>query len=232
MPAISPGHIPNQKHYVHQITSATLQCTESAEGDLSPGSPLLRHLALLGLLLLLQELLLLLGVHLAESAVALLLLELLGLHAALLGLLLVVELAQLAGFVVTGGADLAEGFGAEVSGADEVVWHAKEGSEERGRGWLGVETHGEVDTLAGDQVVESGRYVSNVLPRGSISSYFLGASMGWSVMIRASRSSPASVTALIRSGVSMASVTSALSLMTVAQSGSLAWSSVVVREIS
>lgn len=133
------------------------------ERDLSSGSPLLGHLALLGLLLLLQELALLLGVHFAESAVALFLLELLGLHAALLSLLLVVELAQLAGFVLAGGADLTQGFRAEVRGADEVVRHAEEGGEERGRGWLGVETHGEVDALAGDQVVESGRVVSNVL---------------------------------------------------------------------
>ena len=153
--------------YIELKRAAVLQCVEVAETDnnLSPGSPLLAHLALLSLLLLLQELLLLLGVHLAESAVALLLLELLGLHAALLGLLLVVDLAQLAGFVVAGGADLAEGFGAEVRGADKVVGHAQEGGEERGRGWLGVETHGEVDALAGNQVVESGSVVSSVLLR-------------------------------------------------------------------
>jgi len=124
--------------------------------QLTPSGALLGHLPLLGLLLLLQELLLLIGVHLAESAVALLLLELLGLDAALIGLLLVVELAQLAGLVFTGGADLAQGFGAEVGGADEVVGHAQESGEEGGRGWLGVEAHGEVDTLTGDQVVESG----------------------------------------------------------------------------
>lgn len=99
---------------------------------LTPSGALLGHLPLLGLLLLLQELLLLVGVHLAESAVALLLLELLGLHAALLGLLFVVELAQLAGLVFAGGADLAQGFGAEVRGVDEVVGHAQESGEEGG----------------------------------------------------------------------------------------------------
>jgi hypothetical protein len=141
---------------------------------LSPSSPLLRHLALLSLLLLLQKLLLLLGVHLAEAAVALLLLELLGLHAAFLGLLLVVDLAQLAGLVVAGGADFAQGFGAEVRGADEVVGHAQEGGEERGRGGLGVEAHGEVDALAGDQVVESGEVVSGVFSEGSVFVILLG----------------------------------------------------------
>jgi hypothetical protein len=143
------GPFPAEKHYVHRTSDADI-------GALSPCSPLLGHLALLGLLLLLQELFLLVGIHLAESAVALLLLELLGLHAALLGLLLVVNLAQLLGFVVASGADLAQGFRAEVRGADEVVGHAEEGGEEGSRGWLGVEAHGEVDALAGDQVVESG----------------------------------------------------------------------------
>ena len=144
--------------YIELKRAAVLQCVEVAETDnnLSPGSPLLAHLALLSLLLLLQELLLLLGVHLAESAVALLLLELLGLHTTLLSLLLVVQLAELAGLVLASDADLAQSFGAEVSRADEVVGHAEESSEKGGRSWLGVEAHGEVDTLAGDQVVESG----------------------------------------------------------------------------
>ena len=123
---------------------------------LSPGSALLGHLALLSLLLLLQELALLVGAHLAEFAVALLLLELLGLHTALLRRLFVVKLAQLASLVFTGDADLAQGFGAEVGGADEVVGHAEESGEEGGRGWLGVEAHGKVHALTGNEVVKSG----------------------------------------------------------------------------
>lgn len=135
---------------------------------LSPGSALLGHLPLLSVLLLLQELLLLLGVHFAESAVALFLLELLGLHTALLGFLLVVELAQLARLVFTSGADLAQSFGAEVGGADEVVGHAQESGEEGGRGGLGVEAHREVDALAGDEVVESVRSLLVVILKASM----------------------------------------------------------------
>lgn len=60
----------------------------------------------------------------------------------------------------------------------------------------------------------------------------MGASIGWSVTISASKSSPVSSIALSSSGVNMASVISALSLIVVAQSGSFAWSRVVVRLMS
>lgn len=127
----------------------------SLRRTLSPLRPPLAHLPGLSILLLLQELPLLLRVHLAELAVALLLLELLGLHAALLGLLLVVEFAQLADLVLTRRAYLAQRFRAEVRAADEVVGQAEEGREQGGGGGFRVEAHRKVDALPGDEVVES-----------------------------------------------------------------------------
>ncbi len=62
--------------------------------------------------------------------------------------------------------------------------------------------------------------------------HFRGLSMGWSVMMRYSKSSAADSTALIRSGVSSESVISAFSPMTVVQTGSFGESLVLVRERS
>lgn len=150
--SLFPPPLPKIQRYKK---SKTLSPPRAETNQLTPLRPLLRHLPVLLLLLLLQELALLLGAHLAQPAVALLLLELLGRDAALLGLLLVVQLAQLARLLLARRAHLAQRFGPEVRGADEVVGQAQEGREQRGRGGLGVQAHGEVDAFAGDEVVES-----------------------------------------------------------------------------
>lgn len=78
-----------------------------------------------------------------------------------------------------------------------------------------------------------GKVNTKVAKTASLSeTHVLGWSMGWSVTTRASKASPASSMALTRSGVRSVSVTSALSLMTVVQTGSLAWSRVVVSDRS
>jgi hypothetical protein len=123
-----------------------------------------------------------------------------------------------------------------VRGGDKVVGHTEEVLEEGecgGEGGVCVEFYREVYALAGDGFVESGRVVSKPLADQMVKeTYFLGWSMGWSVTTNASKLSPASLMALISSGVKSVSVISAFSLMTVVQMGSLAWSLVAVRDRS
>ena len=80
---------------------------------------------------------------------------------ALLGLLLVVELADLGNLLLARGLDATHGFGAEVGLGGEEVGEAQEVGEERDgggvRGTGGLELEGELDALGLDGVVESGR---------------------------------------------------------------------------
>lgn len=138
--------------------------------------------------------------------------------------------------VVAGLAHFAEDFGAEVRVGGEVVGEAEEVREEGegegvGGGGGGGEAEGEVQAFAGVGFVEAGwTGVSGGLDflggrrwgGGEAEGLYLkGLSIGWSVTMRYSKSSPACATASIRSFVSSASVISALSLITVVHPGSL-----------
>jgi hypothetical protein len=109
------------------------------------------------LALLLKVLALLLGAQASKLRIALLALELVGCDLALLGLLLLVDFADLGNLLVARLLDAAQGLGAEVRGRGEVVWEAQEILEEwQGGGVVGGELHGEVDALLGLGVVEAG----------------------------------------------------------------------------
>lgn len=130
---------------------------------------------------------------------------------------------------------------------EEVGEAQEEGEEGEGSGvgfggGGGREAEGEVEAFARGGVVESvsgkGEGFSGWVAlagggeTGAGGTYFSGLSAGWSVTMRCSNASPACSIALMSSGVRSVSVTSALSLMTVAQGGSLGWSLVLVREMS
>jgi hypothetical protein len=134
-------------------------------------------------------------------------------------------------------ADAAQGFGAEMRVRGELVREAEEVGEEReGLGVIGCEFEGEMQTFSGLGFVDAAVFVSLDdwvhATIGTNGTYVLGELIGWSLTINASKSSPASLMALMSSGVSSMSVTSALSLMTVVQAGSFAWSRVVVSDRS
>lgn len=87
--------------------------------------PLLLLLAV-AVALLLEVLALLVGAHAAEQGVAFLALELVAREPALLGLLFVVDLADLGDLVVARRLDAAHGLWAEVRGRDQHVREAQE----------------------------------------------------------------------------------------------------------
>lgn len=105
------------------------------------------------------------------------------------------------------------------------IWQAEEVLEESRCGVGAAELHAKTNALVRDGIVKpEGMSVGfdDLQVSGGNGAHFFGASIPWSVMTNASRSSPASFTAFTKSGVNIASVTSALSLITVAHSGSLA----------
>mgnify|MGYP003624085238 CR=1 FL=1 len=148
---------PKRQHKSHAHVSHPRHTRSLHQQDLRlDGTPL--HLLLaVPLALLLQELALLVGAQTTELRVTLLLLQLVCRELALLGLLVLVDFADLGDLLVARLLDAAEGFGAEVRGGGEVVGEADEVVEEgEGGGVVGLELEREVDALLGLGVVEAG----------------------------------------------------------------------------
>jgi hypothetical protein len=130
---------------------------------LSSRGHLLLVLSQLLLLLLLKKLLLSLSIEALEFKISLQLLSFLSFQVSLLGLLLLVCLLQLTDRIFTGGANLAQDFGTEMSSLDKSIGKANEILEERKEigiiagGW---KSHGEVDALLGNSFLKPENVVS------------------------------------------------------------------------
>ncbi|KAJ6128464.1 hypothetical protein N7471_009681 [Penicillium samsonianum] len=124
-----------------------------------PGA-LLRLASLSLLSLTVKELALLVGAQSTQDALTLILLDLLGGNAALLGLLFLVDTAQLLDLLFADVTDLAHDFATEVGGGDQFVGQAQELVEQRESGGIagrgGGEVSRELDTLLGDSLVDPG----------------------------------------------------------------------------
>jgi len=125
---------------------------------------LLQQAPLLPLLLPLEVLALLLGTHIAQGALALLLLHFLELELALLGLLLLVGSAQPPDLFFASVAKLPHHLRSEVGRRDEHVGETEEQAEERHRGGVagggGGDLNGQVDALLGSRLLDPGNDVS------------------------------------------------------------------------
>jgi hypothetical protein len=125
-------------------------------GPLCLHSALLHTLLALLLTLLVKELALLICAQAAKFSVTLLLLQLVGGQLALLGLLVLIETADLGDLLLARLPDASQGLGAEVGRGHEEVGQAQELRED-GEGRLvgGLELQGQVDALAGLCVIET-----------------------------------------------------------------------------
>lgn len=138
--------------YISTLCKHTFQISCQLRLD---GTPLHLLPAVL-LALLLEVLALLVCAQASQLGIALFALELVGGDLPLLGLLFLVNFADLGDLLVTCLLDPTERFGAEVGGGGEVVWQAQEVVEERhGGGVVRGELQGEVDALLGLGVVET-----------------------------------------------------------------------------
>lgn len=118
-------------------------------------------LALVLLALTVQELTLLLGIHAAEETLAVLLLDLLRSQLALLGLLFLLDAAELLDLLLAGIAHLAHNLATPVSHLHESVGKAQVLVEERqGRGVVGADVDGQLKALLRGGLID---------PRGTVS---------------------------------------------------------------
>lgn len=122
---------------------------------LAPAGLLLLGTALVLLGLALQELALLIGGHAAQDTLTLLLLDLFGGNFALLGLLLLLDAAQLLDLLLADVAELAHHLAAEVGGGNELIGETQELVEEgQSRGVGRGKVDGKLDTLLGDGLID------------------------------------------------------------------------------
>jgi hypothetical protein len=109
------------------------------------------------LTLLLEVLALFVCAQASQLSITLFALELVCCEFPLLGLLFLVNLADLANLLLARLLDATERFGAEVRGGSEVVWETQEVVEQgKGGGVVRGELEGEVDALLGLGLVETG----------------------------------------------------------------------------
>lgn len=157
-------------------------------------------LALLLLALTVQVLALLLGSHSAQNTFALILLDLLSGQFAVLGLLLLLNAAELLDLLITDVANLTQNLTTEVGSRDELIAETQELVEQGqscGVIGRGGQVNRELNALLRDGLINPRGWMldiksgqCNIAQKGP-GTYFNGLSTGWSVTIKYSKSLPA-----------------------------------------